>query len=405
MLGLISLTPLLFWRVLEVDIFTHTLLAPVVIGHFVLCIILYLVLRYLDERTEEAQKQVLLVSSAKFVTLYENSPIPYVTLDNEGRVVMYNPAAVKLFETTTAGIPGLNVTESIFLDDENESSILQSKINSKLTLVEQEAKLRTVTGSLRWVLFSTFVYEDTGQKLMSFIDITRQKAIDAAKTDFVALATHQLRTPITAIRWNAELLERNLKDVQTPEQANYLAKINRNVLRMLALINDFLSVSKLEMGTFATSIEKIDLTNFCDGIIDEFEQRLLENKIVFKRQENPSHLQFETDPRLLNIILSNLISNSVKYVTSGGEVSYQYELEGDNLIITVSDTGIGIPKNEQGQLFTKFFRASNASTHKTTGTGLGLYIVKQSVEKLGGAIELVSEEGKGTTFTITLPSK
>jgi PAS domain S-box-containing protein len=403
MLALVTLTPFAFWYLLSFDFGLSSVLVLVTISHLVLCAILYLVLSNINARARNSQIQALAASSQQFVSLYERSPIPYVTIDRKSKVVMYNPAAVRFFETTTNGFPGLSIKESIFLDNESESSILQNKIASNLTMVDKEARLRTEKGNLRWVLLSVFDYDVADYRLMSFIDITAQKAVDAAKTDFVALATHQLRTPITAIRWNVELLGRSLLSNKTPEQDNYIKKVDRNIQRMLALINDFLSVSKLEMGIFATNLEEIDLTTFGDGIIEEFEQRLVESNLTMQRNESPQNLQFTTDPRLLNIILSNLISNAVKYVPTGGVVSYSYALENKKLIFKVSDTGIGIPEDEQKQLFNKFFRARNAYAHKASGTGLGLYIVKQSVEKLNGSITVESKEGEGSSFIIELP--
>ncbi len=388
----VALIPFLLWSMLPKDQVVDYRIVFVLFFHLCLCAVLYFVLRQAEERTKIARSQVSYATSEQFSALYERSPIPYLTLNERLEVLMYNQAAVKILETTTSKIEGLNLTERLSLGDDTATSILLGKISSGLTIDEQEVQLRTDTGQIKWVLLSVFATETTGQCLVSLIDITRQKAIDAAKSDFVALATHQLRTPITAIRWNVELLERHLQANITPEQTSYLEKINRNVLRMLALINDFLSVSKLEMGTFATSLETVNLSEFSDAIVEEFEQRVIENKIVFNRSDNPPNLTFKTDPRLLHIIISNLISNAVKYVPTGGVVSYSYTEENDSLIFVVSDTGIGIPEDEQGQLFSKFFRARNAYAHKSGGTGLGLYIVKQSVEKLGGTIALSSKE-------------
>ncbi len=400
---LVLVIPVFIWFFTE----SPQQVSPILFGAFLLQVIAVVVIQSLFAKTNEQlrnkQTQISLVSSEQFVSLYERSPIPYISLDAGGRVVMYNPAAVRLFETTNDKILGLRFSDYLSLEDENDLSIILGKLFSDHTIVDQEIQLHTEKGSLRWLLLSVYVYELGEQRLVSMIDITHQKAVDAAKTDFVALATHQLRTPIAAIRWNVELLVRSLEATKTEAQAKYLTKIDRNVMRMLALINDFLNVSKLEMGTFATTAEVIDLTVFLDAIVDEYDQKLVENKIFFERTENPPNLNFVSDPRLLHIIISNLLSNAVKYVPPEGKIKYQYELIDNEIIITVSDSGIGIPADELGKLFTKFFRARNAYSHQAVGTGLGLYIVKQSVQKLGGTIVVTSQENIGTSFRVRLP--
>jgi signal transduction histidine kinase len=172
---------------------------------------------------------------------------------------------------------------------------------------------------------------------------------------------------------------------------------------MVSLINDFLSVSKLEMGTFASNQEAVNLTEFVDSIVDEFSEKISQKGLTLNRVDNPPQLQVMTDSRLLHIIVSNLLSNASKYSNPNGTLEFSYTLEGTMLEIVIKDDGIGIPENELERLFSKFFRATNAQVHQTQGTGLGLYVVKQSVEKLGGTIAVSSQENAGAQFTVKLP--
>jgi signal transduction histidine kinase len=169
------------------------------------------------------------------------------------------------------------------------------------------------------------------------------------------------------------------------------------------LIGDFLSVSKLETGTFAASTEQLNLEEYLAGIADEFTQTLEEKQITLNTVCNPPAYTYTSDSRLFHIITSNLLSNAVKYTPAGGVIDWGYQVTEQALIFTIADSGIGIPVPEQNQLFNKFFRATNAQKHQTEGTGLGLYIVQQSAEQLGGKIEFVSSEDAGTAFTVTLP--
>jgi len=333
--------------------------------------------------------------------LYNNSPVAYVTLNQSGALVNYNAAAVQLLETNFSDLGGRSFFS--LCDPEFDHSVLVEKIKAGLTINELEMPLRTVMGSTVWVLLSVFSLRERGELLLTLVNITEQKKIDTAKSEFVALATHQLRTPIAAIRYAADLLTKHIVDGQTERNATYLDKINRNVLRMLALINDFLHVSKLEMGTFATEASSITVNAFLDDILEEFEGRIANQHIAVTRRGEPATQTMSTDPRLLNIILSNIISNAVKYTPPEGALDVSYASNGQVIRFAITDTGIGIPEAEIPQLFRKFFRASNAQSQHTEGTGLGLYIVQEAAKQLGGSIEVASEEGKGTTFTVILP--
>ena len=368
-------------------------------------VVLGLARLYIETRLHQgliaALERAELADNSTFDMLYNNSPVAYVTLNQSGALVNYNAAAVQLLETNFSDLGGRSFFS--LCDPEFDHSVLVEKIKAELTINELEMPLRTVMGSTVWVLLSVFSLRERGELLLTLVNITEQKKIDTAKSEFVALATHQLRTPIAAIRYAADLLTKHIVDGQTERNATYLDKINRNVLRMLALINDFLHVSKLEMGTFATEASSITVNAFLDDILEEFEGRIANQHIAVTRRGEPATQTMSTDPRLLNIILSNIISNAVKYTPPEGALDVSYASNGQVIRFAITDTGIGIPEAEIPQLFRKFFRASNAQSQHTEGTGLGLYIVQEAAKQLGGSIEVASEEGKGTTFTVILP--
>jgi signal transduction histidine kinase len=172
---------------------------------------------------------------------------------------------------------------------------------------------------------------------------------------------------------------------------------------MIALINDFLSVSKLETGSFATTLEAVPLAGFFASVVDEYTENITEKRLQLSTSFEPADFVFTTDKHLLHIIVSNLVSNAVKYSTHDGYLHITYRLEAGSIRIEVANQGIGIPPQEIGNLFTKFYRATNAQAHHTEGTGLGLYVVKQSTEKLGGTIEVASVENGETKFAVQLP--
>ncbi len=345
----------------------------------------------------------LLQSQEKFVTLYQQSPIPYIVLDAKGTISMFNKAAVRIFATEKEHLWGASLDS--FLCDEPQDNVAQlwRGIAEQTPLSDVEVQIKTAEGTTRWVLVSLSLSAYGAERLVTLVDITHQKEVEAVKSEFVALATHQLRTPIAAIRWNVELLWKKLDLSPDDGPGLYLTKIDRNVARMNALINDFLNVSKLEMGTFATDATPVELHEYFESVIEEFSKPITSKQITVQRSYEPAELTTCVDQRLLHIIVSNVLSNAVKYTNGDGEVRIGYACDGEQITITIADTGIGIPTAEHSKLFGKFYRASNALQQEAEGTGLGLYVVRQSVEQLGGTIDMQSAEGEGTTFTITIP--
>lgn len=375
-----------------------------VVVFLLLLIVLLSVQRVVDNFIEKEVAFGNLSDNERFKSLYDSSPTAYVTIEVSGKVVMANPSAARLLDCTIAELPGLNFFDIVMEYEGHDPSILPSKVKGGVVMADEELLLRTREGDDVWVLMSAYEDKQNRHHIFSLVDITEAKKVDTAKSEFVALATHQLRTPISAIRWNYELLTKKIPDDAQVNLEKYLDKIGRNTHRMIALIDDFLSVSQLEMGTYATSREAINMSQFCDDVLDEFAGKIEEKQINVTRKEEPPSYSFNTDTALFHIIVSNLVSNAVKYLKAEGTLDLSYRVSGDKLIITVSDDGIGIPKDELDNLFTKFFRASNARSHHTSGTGLGLYIIKQSAEQLGGTIEVESVENVKTTFTVTLPT-
>ncbi len=235
-----------------------------------------------------------------------------------------------------------------------------------------------------------------------FKDVSKEAAIDRTKTEFVSLASHQLRTPLSTVNWYAEMLLNGDAGYLQPEQANYVEEIYRGNQRMVDLVNALLNVSRLELGTFAVEPKKIDMIAEAESVLGELEPQIGEKKLKIKTEFGKIS-EIMADPNLFRIILHNLLSNAVKYTPEKGEVKLSISFDNGNINLEVSDSGFGIPKEQQDKIFTKLFRADNVKEKDTTGTGLGLYIVKSIVDHSGGKIRFESQENKGTTFFITLP--
>ena len=236
-------------------------------------------------------------------------------------------------------------------------------------------------------------------------DITKEKEIDSAKTEFVSLASHQLRTPLSAINWYTEMLLSEDAGAITDMQREYLGEVSRGSRRMVELVNALLNVSRIELGTFAVQPEPTDVVELARDVINELKSKILEKKLRIEEVYAENLPKMMVDPKLTRIVFQNLLTNAVKYTPEEGKISISIAMSADKTMFTiaVSDTGYGIPKEDQSRIFTKLFRASNIREKETDGTGLGLYIIKSIVEHSGGTVTFESEEGKGTTFTLTLP--
>ncbi|QQR77655.1 MAG: PAS domain-containing sensor histidine kinase [Candidatus Moraniibacteriota bacterium] len=236
-------------------------------------------------------------------------------------------------------------------------------------------------------------------------DITKEREIDSAKTEFVSLASHQLRTPLSAINWYTEMLLSGDAGALTDVQREYLEEVSHGSHRMVELVNALLNVSRIELGTFAVQPEPTDIITLAQDVIKELKPKILEKNFHVEEKFSENLPKMNVDPKLTRIVFQNLLTNAVKYTPPGGTISISVAMNQDGKIFTISvaDTGYGIPKEDWPRIFTKLFRASNICEKETDGTGLGLYIIKSIIEHSDGTVAFKSEEGKGTTFTITLP--
>lgn len=230
------------------------------------------------------------------------------------------------------------------------------------------------------------------------------RALDQLKTDFVTIATHQLRTPLTAIRWVLSMFMRGDLGELSEEQRTFITKAYESNNRMIALLGEMMTSDQISSEKLRTPEGTSAFPAIADSIIAEIiplaDKRGV-HLVFAERKENYPRVQI--DPQNMRAILQNLFENSIKYTHPGGSVTLTIREQGTSLVFAVADTGIGISRDEQKNVFKRFFRAQNAIKMETDGSGLGLFIVKGVVEKFKGDIAFESTEGKGTTFRIVLP--
>jgi signal transduction histidine kinase len=232
-------------------------------------------------------------------------------------------------------------------------------------------------------------------------DITERKRAEQMKSDFVSFVTHQLRTPLSGVKWMLELA-RDAAD-NPEEMLSFVQDACVSTERLIRLVNDLLDSSRLERGKLEVVRQYVDVANLTNNVVSELKPLLLEREEALDVQAADDLPQLHVDMQLLRQAILNLISNAMKYTPAGGKITIRITRENDMLRWEIKDTGIGIPKADVGKLFQKFYRAGNAVAVETEGTGLGLYLVRLIVERFGGNVWSESEEGTGSTFTFALP--
>jgi len=249
--------------------------------------------------------------------------------------------------------------------------------------------------------------QSAGLLIRRDLELTRAneklKQLDDMKSDFVSLVTHQLRTPLSGIRWSLSMLINNEMGELNPDQKLYLMKTYESNNRMISLINDMLNADRVDSGTLKFKFALTDLVDLIDNVLVELWPHATKKDIklkFFPREEVPKVL---IDPENMRVVLQNLIDNAIKYSKNGTEVRIGIKQIDNNVEIAVENYGIGIPADQQSKIFTRFFRAPNAVHTETDGSGLGLYIVASIVKKHHGTIRFSSTENESTTFYVTLP--
>lgn len=340
--------------------------------------------------------------------LYKNSPVPYFVLDHEGHVKSSNQAASKMIGLSHSKIVGINIFSWLQYPKLEQLESLIERYDKSLMISDEVVQVKSQNNSEIWSQLSLFTYVNpAGDKagLLTLVDITKQKKAESAKSEFISLASHQLRTPISGIKWSAELLLVDSPELLTDRQRRYIDRLLISVKRLALLVDDFLRVSRFEIGTFQAEYKSIKLSKIFEEIVSEHSGRVNQNKLIVKTFFDESVNEVVTDANLIRMIVTNLYANAIKYTREGGTIHLAFGKRNKQIVISVADNGIGIPAEDQSEIFSKLFRASNAVRDIPDGTGLGLYIVHEAVAILKGEISFETTENKGTTFEVILPLK
>lgn len=352
---------------------------------------------HLTEELDEAHAQTE-GERKKLDSVITNMTDGVVATNRLGEIILINDVALQMLNVSRETAIDLSVIK--LLDIEEEFTFEQ-------LIEEQESLILDVsTEDKPYILRVNFsiIQQEQGRidGLIAVIyDITEQEKIDQERREFVANVSHELRTPLTTMRSYLEALAEGAWEDK--EIAPHFLHVTQNETeRMIRLVNDLLNLSKLDSKDYRLSPEWINFTDFFNKIIDRFEMTKSQH-VSFRRLLPDKDLYVEIDTDKITQVLDNIISNAMKYSPEGGLITFRVIEEEEEIVISVKDEGVGIPKDSMKKIFERFYRVDKARTRKLGGTGLGLAIAKEMVNAHDGEIWAESKEGKGTVVSFTLP--
>lgn len=335
-----------------------------------------------------------------------------IVTDQKGMTILINKQAETALEIEPKKILGHKWSNLIQMVDGKNNIIPFEKRPIEITLQTGKKIIESSYSYLRGdgtkmpvvITASPFVLDKKIiGAIMVFRDITREKDIDRMKTEFISLASHQLRTPLSAIKWFSEMLANGDAGQLNYEQMEFTKNICQSTEKMIDLVNALLNISRIESGRIIIESQPTDLNELIKTIVSELQNKLDQKKQKLTVNIDKDLPKINLDPRLIRQVYMNLLTNSIKYTPEGGEISIDIAIENDKVISSIKDNGFGIPGKDINRVFQRFFRGENIVKVEIEGTGLGLYLVKAIIDSSRGNIWFESTEGKGTTFYFSLP--
>jgi PAS domain S-box-containing protein len=332
-----------------------------------------------------------------------------LTTDNQKRIALANPAFLKMIGCRQTSIIGHHVSE--FIRDARllnmiDQAIAQpqgtfAEITDEITFPFSDEKDEIIIG-VRCIPFQDRLNRNLGSVTL-FTDITALKKVDQLKSDFVSMVAHEIKSPLNSILMQLNVILDGLAGDLTQKQEQILRRISDRIKSLTALSTELLDLSKIESGLIHQDREELGLVELIKDQIACYRDRAAAGGIDLVFKEADREVRIVANRTNMEEVLSNLISNAIRYSPNGGTITLEVREKSDCIHIMVSDTGLGIPEKDLNHVFDRFFRAKNEKTRYINGTGLGLAIVKSIVEAHHGTIEVESELDKGSCFSVHFP--
>ena len=351
-------------------------------------------LHRISEQNHEIDQQIaeLTRSRKEFSLITENMSEGFIIIDSRTEVLSYNTAALKILGSDFTGS-----SRSVLVL--NRSEAFRSAVEDALAGKRSETDLTLSEKIYQVIATPAFTGSSVTGAVMIILDITEKEAREELRREFTSNVSHELKTPLTTIYGISDML---VGGIVKPEDIPGFAKnIRDEAGRMITLIQDILKLSQLDENTFSDQRERVDLYELAQSAAERLRPQADEKHVIISVTGERS--EFTGIATVLEEMIYNLLDNAVKYNKQGGRADVDVRSSGDDIVVTVSDTGIGVPADSIDRIFERFYRADKSHSRKIGGTGLGLSIVKHGVSLHGGSITVKSSEGSGTTFTMALP--
>lgn len=351
-------------------------------------------LHRISEQNHEIDQQIaeLTRSRKEFSLITENMSEGFIIIDSRTEVLSYNTAALKILGSDFTGS-----SRSVLVL--NRSEAFRSAVEDALAGKRSETDLTLSEKIYQVIATPSFTGSSVTGAVMIILDITEKEAREELRREFTSNVSHELKTPLTTIYGISDML---VGGIVKPEDIPGFAKnIRDEAGRMITLIQDILKLSQLDENTFSDQRERVDLYELAQSAAERLRPQADEKHVTISVIGERS--EFTGIATVLEEMIYNLLDNAVKYNKQGGRADVDVRSSGDDIVVTVSDTGIGVPADSIDRIFERFYRADKSHSRKIGGTGLGLSIVKHGVSLHGGSITVKSSEGSGTTFTMALP--
>jgi len=325
----------------------------------------------------------------------------------DGYFTRVNESWYRTLGYTTSELTSRPLIDFVHQEDREATKTMFAGLTRGIAVQAFENRYRCKDGSYRWLSWTATPKPDERLVYAVVHDSTTRKRLEhqmqetlKMQNDFVSFVTHQLRTPLSGIKWMLELAS---DAVDASERASYINDAHESANRLIGLVNDLLDVSRLESGKLQVTLEPVQLRELTDAVVADVVTLIREKGHVVDVESVPELPAAMLDSQLTRQVILNLVSNAIKYTPSGGHIEIRMSHGDGSLRWSIRDNGICIPAESQKRLFEKFYRADNAHRVDTEGTGLGLYLVRLIVQRLGGRLAWESEEGRGTLFYFMLP--
>ena len=358
-----------------------------------------------DITERKRAENLLREAEARIRLMFESMPIGLIIIDDKGRIELNNPSVIRMFGRTTDELLDKNISllfpkPETETDEEFSANLIQK---TQSHAVELDALMRNGESLPVEISMNEFTSLQGKRHLVLVIDVTERHEVERLKQEFISMISHELRSPLNSVLGFLEMLPEGVYGDLNSQGKDKVGVAERNINRLVRLINDLLDIDRMESGRLSMEIQDVDLKQIIERSVEAVKSLADQEQITIDVPD--AHAVVTADGERLVQVMVNLLSNAIKFSPSGGKIDVGLTSQNDWVEVRVSDQGRGIPEKFKQMIFEKFQQVTASDWRQKGGTGLGLAISKAIIDQHHGSIGVESEEGKGSTFWFRLPIK